>query len=778
MADKYPNVVCLQLHEQNCQQVLYEEGEEVEALVRAQTKKTTLTGYFELVAQEVLNPLSNEMLGSDPVTGTLYPSAADLTYLDIPTFYVWNEKNKKWTRRKRPKKSDAIGRIYTAHPNSGERFYLRMLLCKVRGASSYESLRTVEGTVFNTFKDACRELGLLADDKEWKDCLQEAAMHLGPRHLRQLFVTILFNNQPNNPYKLWNMKLDDGNMLKCFMSDDFRIQRAQLQQTNRNSVEEADIQCCLHTIQEDLLSVSNGSMSLEHFGIPLATTPRHELHIHPPNQLFNAARQEGEWRSAYAAFNDDQLQAFNEIDSAVSARHHKIFFLSAVGGTGKTFLFNSLLAKWRSKGKVVIAVASTGIAALLLQNATTVHSAFKVPLQIMPGSACSISARSDQGRMLLQSQAILWDEATMSGKDVVDCVNQLFQSLTGNKTEPFGGKVVVFGGDFRQTLPVVGKRQGRAGIVSKTIQKCDFWPSVQLLRLTINERVRQNGNDDQAQRFSNFLLQIGEGKVPFHPELGPNIVRFPDEYVFHGQNLQDFISWCYPDIHQSSFDVTGRAILAPKNSHVDEVNEAALSMMQGELFVFESADSVRTSENETEAALFPVEYLNSITASGLPPHRLCIKVGSPLILLRNMNPKQGLCNGTRLVTLQVLQRLLKVKIMNGSHAGKETWIPRIDHVTAENLLPFTMNRRQFPVKLAFAMTINKSQGQSLQHTGLWLPEPVFAHGQLYVALSRCGIPANTKVLLYDVRGKQGRFWGHEGWHTKNVVYQEVLDNCF
>ena len=67
------------------------------------------------------------------------------------------------------------------------------------------------------------------------------------------------------------------------------------------------------------------------------------------------------------------------------------------------------------------------------------------------------------------------------------------------------------------------------------------------------------------------------------------------------------------------FDVTGRAILAPKKSYVDEVNEVALSMMQGELFVFESADSVRTSENETEAALFPTEYLNSIAASGLPP---------------------------------------------------------------------------------------------------------------------------------------------------------------
>ena len=94
--------------------------------------------------------------------------------------------------------------------------------------------------------------------------------------------------------------------------------------------------------------------------------------------------------------------------------------------------------------------------------------------------------------------------------------------------------------------------------------------------------------------------------------------------------------------------------------------------------------------------------------------------------------------------------------MNGSQAGKETCIPIIDHITAGNFLLFTINRRKFPVKLAFAMTINKSHGQSLQHTGLWLPEPVFALRQLYVALSRCGIPANTKVLLYnDVRGKQG-----------------------
>ena len=85
-----------------------------------------------------------------------------------------------------------------------------------------------------------------------------------------------------------------------------------------------------------------------------------------------------------------------------------------------------------------------------------------------------------------------------------------------------------------------------------------------------------------------------------------------------------------------------------------------------------------------------------------------------------------------------------------------------------------MNRCQFPIKLAFAMSINKSQGQSLNFNGLWLPEPVFAHGQLYVALSRSGIPSNTKVLIQDVRGKQGKFPFMEGIFTKNSVYQEVL----
>jgi ATP-dependent exoDNAse (exonuclease V) alpha subunit len=151
-----------------------------------------------------------------------------------------------------------------------------------------------------------------------------------------------------------------------------------------------------------------------------------------------------------------------------------------------------------------------------------------------------------------------------------------------------------------------------------------------------------------------------------------------------------------------------------------------------------------------------------------------LKIGAPVILLRNLNPDMGLCNGTRLTVLTVTSKILTVQIMNGSHINEIAHLPRIDHLTAEGTLPFTLRRRQFPIKLAFAMTINKAQGQSLSKVGVYLPEPVFGHGQLYVALSRAGVASNTKIFIKQIDGKQGQFPGKTGFFTKNVVYREVL----
>ena len=145
----------------------------------------------------------------------------------------------------------------------------------------------------------------------------------------------------------------------------------------------------------------------------------------------------------------------------------------------------------------------------------------------MPDSSCSVSGRSDQGKLIAQADAILWDEAPTSGKGVVNCVDRLLSGLTVNWPVLFGGKVVVFGGDFRQALPVFGC-QGRAGIVSKTLQKCGIWADVKILRLNINERVRRKGDTEEGKIFADFLLKVGKGKLPYHSELGKNMVRIPD----------------------------------------------------------------------------------------------------------------------------------------------------------------------------------------------------------------------------------------------------------
>ena len=144
------------------------------------------------------------------------------------------------------------------------------------------------------------------------------------------------------------------------------------------------------------------------------------------------------------------------------------------------------------------------------------------------------------------------------------------------------------------------------------------------------------------------------------------------------------------------------------------------------------------SDTTNQADLFPVEFLNSLNIAGMPPHKLRLKIGISAILLRNLNPALGLCNGTRLQVQQINQWLLTVKILNGSNEGDITHIPCIDLIESSGDLPFRLKRRQFSIKVAFAMTINKAQGQSLKQVGIYLPCPVFDHGQLYITLSRSG----------------------------------------
>jgi ATP-dependent DNA helicase PIF1 len=203
-------------------------------------------------------------------------------------------------------------------------------------------------------------------------------------------------------------------------------------------------------------------------------------------------------------------------------------------------------------------------------------------------------------------------------------------------------------------------------------------------------------------------------------------------------------------------------ILAPRNVSVDELNKVILGRLPGEERVFLSADKASDDSGH------PFEYLNGINIAGFPLHKTVLKVGTPVLLLRNLDPASGLCNGTRLLITRMAGRVIEGKILTGSCAGDVVFIPRIALTSEANVgLPFILRRVQFPVRLAFGVTINKSQGQSLNRVGLYLITPVFTHGQLYVGLSRGTSCRNIRILLDN--SSTGRTN-----QTANIIFDEIF----
>jgi len=240
------------------------------------------------------------------------------------------------------------------------------------------------------------------------------------------------------------------------------------------------------------------------------------------------------------------------------------------------------------------------------------------------------------------------------------------------------------------------------------------------------------------------------------------------------ETTEDLISEIYPDLRHitSSLSETAirkyfrqRVILAARNVDVDDINNTVLQMLSGDAKIYSRANNSFNDAGMANNAI-PNEYLNTITVPGMPLHETKLKINCPVILLRNLNPHEGLCNGTRMVVTAMAERVIEVQVLTGSHAGKKAFIPRISIDTSMSAgLGFILRRRQYPIRLGFSMSINKAQGQSLDRVGIYLNNPVFAHGQLYVALSRCTNQRNLKILLLPNANRR----------TPNIVYQEVID---
>ncbi|CAN0839975.1 hypothetical protein LINGRAHAP2_LOCUS2707 [Linum grandiflorum] len=675
--ERTPSVFILIVHLPGQQQLTFQEGQPLGAIVnRPDITKTMLTEWFTL--------------------NRTCPSARKYTYADITHAFKWNPDFSQWTVRK---KGFAIGRVASVPPKCGDGLYLRMLLTKIPGALSYEDLRTVNNILYDDFQKVCQALGLLSTDDEWNDVMAEVT-HWG---MANVIRTTFW----------WPAMADDFRYRLRNLSEEPALDP--LPETLRNQVLQS-LQSLLH----------NYSSSLEHFNLPLPRTffadiPQDDL---ISQQLqYDTTREHLAYNSTLASLNHYQKIAHDAIVTSLEENTGKFFFLYGHGGTGKTYLYSCIVSCVRSLGQIA-----------------------RIPIEVEHGSTCSIKKGTALARLMQQASLIVWDEAPMVHRLSFEAVDRTLCDVMNIPTEgpnykPFGGKTVILGGDFRQTLPVITDGS-RGDKLAACLTRSYLWNHCILLELHANMRI----NDSEVNRnqhfhgmnFSDWVLALGDGKlgnIQSSTSTHNDRIQLPQQFVLPASPnpIAALVDRVYPNIYNSYQNVAyirNRAIVTPTNNIVTEINDYVLSQLPGDMKIYLSSDTLTTPSPDQQCLeeQYPTEFLNGLSFNVMPEHQLRFKPYTMVMLLRNLNPATGLCNGTRILITHLGANVIRGLIIGGIFEGTIAIIPRIVLDYTDPNWPFTLRRRQYPLRLCYAMTINKSQGQTLEQIGIYLPTPVFSHG--------------------------------------------------
>nr|GEX72585.1 ATP-dependent DNA helicase PIF1-like [Tanacetum cinerariifolium] len=477
-------------------------------------------------------------------------------------------------------------RRYHAHINiewcnQGKLYYLRVILNKARGPMEWDDLKKVDDVLYPTYRDACYAQGLLQDDKEYIDKILGKSLWGMGDYLRSIFVML-------------------------FMTDNLELSDIQ-----RKNICLSYIECMLRSNNRSLKDIQNMPYPDQEYTIDGYNILIYDETSYNKNQLRK------QHVKLYGSLTKEQKGIYSTVMDSVENNKGGMFFVYSYGGTEKTYLYKTMSAALRSKGNIVLNVASSGIASFLLEGERTAHSCFDIPINVVEDLMCHIAADSD------------------------------------------------------------------------------------LADLIRNEKV--GGADDRE-----------------------STVVFPDNML-----------------------------IPETDDDVGDENE------------YESSDFVCLADEDLNFndPIYTTEFLNDLRMSGIPNHRIKLKISTPIMLMRNINQRAGLCNGTRLQVLRIGINIIEAKIISGGSVGTICAIPRMVISPTDTKMSFKLNRGQFPIQVYFATTINKSQGQTLSQVGLFLRRPVFSHGQLYVAVLRVKSKKGLKVFCSEKDGNYSN-------STSKVVYKK------
>ncbi|KAL3121183.1 hypothetical protein niasHT_006212 [Heterodera trifolii] len=701
-------------------------------------------------------------------------------------------------------------RLKTVSPTNMDLLAIRLLLLVVEDPTGWEDLRRHNGTVHRTFVEAAQSRGLLNDNELWMRTIREAfATKKRPKQCIRWLAVFFATANLSKPMDLFDYVMEISNTWLTVWS-------------LNNATPEAKRQYVLRALEWFLLA--NGvhpdaderedgtfQSACEKIGLPRPdgvqlTKDDYIQLVFFRDDLVNARLPEElradnastSMRKRYADIytadpkpNNEQQLLVDAVFDGVTAANKlrkgdaedkdlytpRLFMVTGEGGAGKTFTYNKIIAKVKAAGFNFLPMATTGIAAELLYEGQTVHKRLCRQRHIDASTPLNVDLESNFAEMLRRIDGMIIDEISMQNRDVLEYVDRLLRFVVQTellKSLPFGGKAVVIGGDWKQLTPVV-PGGGHLDQYNASVKNSALFKHFTTHRLVTNHRL-QSGQ----QQYRDFLRRVGTGAINDIQQR----VKLPKQIVEPDRDA--LLQFVFP---QELLDkplenwqkLAERAILCPLNKETFELNNKIMDLMNTSgpnvdteriytaitVPIVDDADALQL---ENIAANINQENLIRQTPPGIPQHQLRVKVGAVMMVTNNISVEEGLCNGTRVQVLKLLDNIIRCKILTGTHRGDEHDLHKArfqfgGDPKALHEGPIRCERIQFPLRPGSVMTINKSQGQTLSHVGVLLDKSqCFSHGQLYTALSRVREDTNIRVCTKNT-----------GRRVKNIVMLELLD---